>query len=224
MRIAIFADIHGNIEFFTACLNKMRELEADAYYFLGDAIGYMPSGLEVLSKLKQINAKCLMGNHEAMFCNFLEYNCKQEKVYQFSKLLQHKLNIVEEIKNWLPFRIETMNELNILFVHGSPYNPLQGYIYLDSPERYCDFYQYDFVFCAHSHQPFISINKHTTLVNVGSCGLPRDIGNSPAFVLLDTITREIRIIRLNLNIDTLLLDLKSKGVHQEVINCFLRKG
>ena len=40
MRIALFSDIHGNREAFTACLEHAAHHGIDQHVFLGDYIGY----------------------------------------------------------------------------------------------------------------------------------------------------------------------------------------
>jgi predicted phosphodiesterase len=223
VKIAVFSDIHGNSSFFSSCLKAMTEYQVDRYFFLGDAVGYMPYNTEVLALLDSINATCLMGNHEAMLCGLLEYTVVKDDVYQLRKASAHiHSDSINKMKCWLPYHIDSFDGIKALFVHGSPWNPLQGYIYPDSPERYYSNPQYDFIFFAHSHRPFVAANKHTVMVNAGSCGLPRDIGNSPSFVIFDTLTKEVKIIRLKLPVQNLLTDLESKDVHSDVLNCFPR--
>jgi predicted phosphodiesterase len=57
----------------------------------------------------------------------------------------------------------------------------------------------DFLFIGQTHRPWIRKNLHTTVVNVGSIGLPRDHGSRPSYAVLDTITRQAEIIRLTVN-------------------------
>jgi len=225
MKLAIFSDIHGNINYFRSCLLKMSEYQIDKYVFLGDAVGYMPYAVEVLELLNSINADCLLGNHEAMMCNMLDYSSDKDEIYKLkntaSLMPEH---IYKQIKTWLPYKINTFDNINILFVHGSPWNPLAGYIYPDSLERYYDNPQYDFIFIGHSHYPFISKNIHSTIVNVGSIGLPRDSGDMPSFVIWDTIANDLRIIRIKVDIQELILDLKEHNVHEEVLDCLNRNS
>jgi len=201
----------------------MAELKIDKYVFLGDAVGYMPHGAEVLELLNSINADCLMGNHEAMLCGFLDYSNERDKVYQLKKALpkipEHTL---KNIKTWLPFKVLTFDNINVLFAHGSPWNPLLGYVHPDSTERSYNNSQYDFIFLGHSHRPFISKNTRTTVVNVGSVGLPRDFGNMPSFVIWDTITGEVEIIRIEIDNRELILDLEKNNTHEEVLMCMNR--
>jgi len=223
MKLAIFSDVHGNSFYFRSCLSKMAEYRVDRYIFLGDAVGYMPYGIDVLELLDSIEADCLMGNHEAMLCGFLKYSSDRDEVYQLRQAsLAIPKRTFEKIMTWLPYKILSLNGLNILLVHGSPWNPLLGYLYPDSCERHYNSPQYDFVFMGHSHRPFISKNEYTTIVNVGSVGLPRDFGNVPSFTICDTMTGETQIVRLELDNQDLLLDLKKRNVHETILTCLGR--
>jgi predicted phosphodiesterase len=203
----------------------MDKYAIDRFFFLGDAVGYMPYHAEVLTALESIHATCLMGNHEAMLCGLLQYADEKDEIYLLKETRQNiSSDTLARIKRWLPYHIDTLDGIKVLFVHGSPWDPLQGYIYPDSQERFYSNRAYNFIFTGHSHRPFISKNDYSVMVNVGSCGLPRDIGNSPSFVLLDTLSREVTLIRLKLEIKDLLTDLECKKVHKDVLNCFLRKG
>jgi predicted phosphodiesterase len=222
MKIAVFSDIHGNVQFFSACINAMAEHQIDRYFFLGDAIGYMPFCMEVFNVLETIDSICLLGNHEAMLCGMLDYTDAQDEVYQIRRLVKNPF-LIDKIKYWLPFYITTIDKIRILFVHGAPWDPIGAYLYPDSVWMNYDNPQFDFIFLAHSHRPFITKNNQTTMVNVGSCGLPRDIGNSPTFAVFDTSTKKVEIIRLQLDIQTLLIEFENNGVHKDVLNCLMRK-
>ena len=63
MAIAIFADIHGNLEALEAILkdiHKRRRIKQ--IYFLGDAITFGPNSSECLKLLEKHKVKCIVGN------------------------------------------------------------------------------------------------------------------------------------------------------------------
>lgn len=201
----------------------MAVQQVDKYFFLGDAIGYMPYAIKVFDALKSIDATCLLGNHEAMLCGMLKYIDAQDEVYQIHRILTESPLLINKIKYWLPFHITVIDEVRMLFVHGTPWDPIGGYMYSDSAWKNYNNPQFDFIFLAHSHRPFVFKNEQTTIVNTGSCGLPRDMGNSPSFAVFDTLTKKVEIIRLQLDIQALLLELENDGVHKDVLNCLTRK-
>jgi predicted phosphodiesterase len=225
VKIAIFSDIHGNIRYFRACVSAMSALYIDKYFFLGDAVGYMPYSVDVLELLDSLNAMCLMGNHEAMLCDLLEYSKDKEEVYQIKRAASYMpAQLIRRIKTWLPYNMSVIDKKSVLFVHGSPWNPLSGYVYPDSPDSNYDNPRYDFVFLGHSHRPCVFKNGHTTMINVGSCGLPRDCGNMPSFVVWDTAANDPEIIRIKVDVQELLVDLQAHNVHNDVLACLMRQN
>src|SRR5678809_389721 len=68
MKLALFADIHSNLEAITACLAHAHELGADRYAFLGDLVGYGADPVAVLDLIEAYAAKgavVVLGNHDA---------------------------------------------------------------------------------------------------------------------------------------------------------------
>ena len=221
MKLAIFSDIHGNIMYLRSCLSKMTEYRIDKFIFLGDAVGYMPSIIEVLELLRSINADCLMGNHEAMLLGKLTLDRKKDVVYNIEKSKgQLDFKNLQYISSWLPFKEWHIDKCKLLFVHGAPWNPLNGYVYEKDLQPDDNYSQFNFVFMGHIHRPYIKCNKNTTFVNVGSCGLPRDYGNMPSFAILDTKTCECNIIRLKLNVAH--YKFEKMDLHESVISCLYR--
>ncbi len=64
MRLAILADIHGNLEALERLDSHLSGQKTDAIYFLGDAIGYGANPNECFEWVND-RARCfVMGNHE----------------------------------------------------------------------------------------------------------------------------------------------------------------
>ena len=54
---------------------------------------------------------------------------------------------------------------------------------------------YDYIFMGHTHRMYIKKVGKSTYVNVGSCGLPRYIGLSSGYCILDTDTKKVFLRR-----------------------------
>ena len=65
MRIAIIADIHGNLVAFDAVLADIKKRRVDLIICLGDVTTMGPQPKEVIARLRDIGCRCLMGNHES---------------------------------------------------------------------------------------------------------------------------------------------------------------
>ena len=53
MKLALFADIHSNLEALTACLAHAGAIGADRYAFLGDLVGYGADPVAVLELIEE---------------------------------------------------------------------------------------------------------------------------------------------------------------------------
>ena len=224
MRLGFFSDAHGNIISTMQCMEMMRAMELDECFFLGDAIGYMPGGVEVLQLLTQEKIPCIMGNHEAMATGLLPLTEDRDRIYRIRPLLANMpASLLTCIKNSWPAS-KTLNVLGkkILMVHGRPSAPLHGYLHKNnqpSPEETAGF---DVIVMGHTHRPYIQQFGRTLVINAGSCGLPRDIGNAPSFAVYDVQSATAKILRFELDIKSVINTWPLDSVHKSVISCMHR--
>lgn len=200
--IGILSDAHGNIGAFRTAILLMRGLGAESFYFLGDAVGYIPS-VEVVKELLSMGAevKCVLGNHEHMLLQGATA-LEREPIYLHQPLRERLSGCqVNFLKSWPTYRRETVNGTKVLFVHGSPSDYTNEYVYPDTDlDR---FHTSDsFVFMGHSHYPFVRSANGTTFVNVGSCGLPRDDGRFGSAAIYDPVSGQARVVRFDISAET----------------------
>ncbi|MEI9958765.1 MAG: metallophosphoesterase family protein [Ferruginibacter sp.] len=128
-----------------------------------------------------------------------------EEIYQVKKsaevISEENVKFLKELPAEKKVNIDNRN---LLFVHGSPFNPLNGYVYPDSDISQFEGLLYDVIFMGHTHRPFIKKSGMKTIVNVGSCGLPRDIGNRLTVVMYDTITNETTVKEFCMDVNNVL--------------------
>ena len=224
MKIAILSDAHGNDIFFKKCIKDKYFSNVDEIYFLGDCFGYMNNGDEIMSILRRLNAQVLMGNHEAMLLGRIPYEEYKECIYCLNKNLENiSKNNLQYIKKLSTSLNRIYNQKKILFVHGNPEEPLTGYLYEDDMVYDWSQSEYDYVFMGHTHRPYIKQVGKTTYVNVGSCGLPRDIGNAPSYVTYDTKSCEVCIHRVVLSKEEM-KKFTQKTIHPKILECLMRRG
>ncbi|GEM49927.1 metallophosphoesterase family protein [Deinococcus cellulosilyticus] len=162
MRTLIFSDIHANLEAFEAVLKDAEKRQYDRMVFLGDAIGYGGSPVEVLQHLRQLGVPCIQGNHES---NLIRLTRNQQLLINAPAQLALKwqLDQLSEadllmINTWgKTLRLDTQNSrfTDLLCVHGSPSNPDK---YLDSTSHAREeFTLWDGRVCfyGHTHVPMI---------------------------------------------------------------------
>src|SRR3981189_467969 len=68
VKLALFADVHSNLEALTACLAHAKALGAQRFAFLGDLVGYGADPVAVLELIEEhaaAGAVVVLGNHDA---------------------------------------------------------------------------------------------------------------------------------------------------------------
>ncbi len=71
MRLAILADIHGNIYALQAVAGRLEQLQPDAVIVVGDLINAVPFSSQVVDFLRQTDWIILRGNHEFYYLDFV---------------------------------------------------------------------------------------------------------------------------------------------------------
>lgn len=197
MRLGLIADAHGNPLGLDLCIKALVREGVDEIRFLGDAVGYMPGGPDVLDVLAARGVICQKGNHEAMLLGDLPLTSELDRVY---RLRDTRRRLGKAQVDWLtlwPTKSESsMGGRRVLMVHGSPYAPLTDYIYPDSPLTGYAELGFDAVFMANTHRPFVRRVGPTVIANVGSCGLPRDRGDHASCVVYDSVHEDAELIRV----------------------------
>ncbi|MCH2231473.1 MAG: metallophosphatase family protein [Crocinitomicaceae bacterium] len=224
MKIGLISDIHGNIYNLKETYNYL-EGKVDQIYFLGDAIGYLDKGKECINFLIEKNIICIQGNHEQMALGIIDLNEKKDIIYNIKSCLKTLTQEdIECIKSWPTDRLEEIDGITILLVHGSPNNKTEGYIYPDTNLDDFNINNIDFVLCGHTHRPFIRKKGNTTYVNPGSVGMPRDNGKLMSFAILDTKVKTCEIKRIKTSPNTIKLINNNKNIHSSVKNLMKRES
>ena len=197
----MLSDAHGNAYGLRLMLDRFDALGVEYVVYLGDAVGYMPDWKEVFEILDSRVNSSVMGNHEAMISGLLPIHREKEEVYRLFE--QKNLMSREELHRLaaLPTELVVDTEAGkVRFVHGSMSDPLEGRVFLATPVEVGELKGYAAVFCANTHRPFVRLVGDSFLVNVGSCGLPRDIGNLAAGSVWDVGLNPPRIVRVRLDV------------------------
>jgi diadenosine tetraphosphatase ApaH/serine/threonine PP2A family protein phosphatase len=208
MKLALFADIHSNLEAITACLTHAQALGADRYAFLGDLVGYGADPVAVLDLIEAHAAKgavVVLGNHDATVIGRPAdpLNASAQAAINWTR---DKLG--DKQRAFLAGLPLTVRDDNMLFVHASAVAPERS-IYVTGPAEAAISIRAgnaNYIFCGHVHEqnlyytgasgrPMlfrpvpgtpIPIGKHRQwLAIVGSAGQPRDRNNAACYALAD---------------------------------------
>lgn len=210
MKRAIFSDVHSNLEALTAVLRDIETQHVDDIFSLGDVVGYGPNPLECIDLVSKNCRVALLGNHDqgALF-DPDGFNGSAERAIFWTRDQLEKPNPRRDQRwDFLNERPRKYEEDGVTYVHGSPKNPLNEYIF---PEDTYNPRKLDaqfnlierFSFQGHTHVPgvftdsfkFYSPEEFGTekelpengklLINVGSVGQPRDGNPQACYVILE---------------------------------------
>jgi predicted phosphodiesterase len=222
MRIALFADVHGNPDALSAVTARLNRLDADSLYFLGDVVGYLPGERQCLDMLSTLGAACQKGNHEAMLLSATPPPAERDVVYQL-RAANARMDAAElsEISSWPERRELEIDGRRVLLVHGSPAEPLTGYLYPDTDLGSAVDPSYDAIVCAHTHRPFVRRVGETLFANAGSVGLPRDIGRLASLAVYDSVGNDVQIWRVPFDAEQVIARWGDR-LHQETRACLRR--
>lgn len=186
---------------------------------LGDLVGYFHQSIEVLDEMMSRDISVIMGNHDAYAIDQLPYTKEKSELINIDYVRQcMSLRHREWIRS-LPLSLETVVDgKRIAGFHGSPWSPLEGYIYPD----YSNFYKFSdfnwqYILLGHTHYPLLKKVSGLTIINPGSCGQPRDGDYRARAVILDVITDQVEFLSLEYDIRSFLWDAQKQGVPEKVL-------
>lgn len=224
MLIGVLSDAHGNPAGFSVCLAHLLAAGVERIYYLGDSVGYMPDFAPILSRLAELDAVCLRGNHEQMLLGTLPLPERRDQVYQLGEA-RARLEPAQRayIGDWHDATLQVREHgRHLAFFHGSPWRPAEGYVYPDANLAPFETLPYDTVFMGHTHRPFVARAGSVAVINVGSCGLPRDVGNLACCVIHDTCSGDTETVRLPFDVEQVIAHY-GNHMHPSVIQCLRRR-
>ena len=174
MKNLIISDIHANLAAFRAVLDAAGTW--DRLVFLGDAVLAGPQPDEVLSLLRELDAVCIMGNHDREVLE-LDTEALAEKPER-AWAQWHRRNILEPNLAFLAgFRdscVVNSGPLAMRGVHGVLPRDLGGRLWPDSePEHFASLARIEpVILFGHSHVQFKHEQGGRRYINPGSVGAP----------------------------------------------------
>lgn len=179
-RIAVLADIHGNLPAFEAALVDVASCDVDEVLLAGDLVGRGPQGSAVVSRARELGLKSVRGNHEDYLLSFRRHEVPEEwldaEEWACSRWMAAELTEMDaEFIDSFPFSMTASTDPGLEIFHGSPasYNEGLG-TWSDeaSIHTYLAGIKGDALVCGHTHRPAVWRLDDGLVANVGSVGLP----------------------------------------------------
>lgn len=191
MRLALLADIHGNLPALNAVLEDAKLAGVTDYLCLGDVANLGPNPSEVLDLIKQLNCPVIMGNTDYALISPLKISQAKDEASQFSHDLATwcaaQLSDVQKryVAQFQTSHTMTIATKIILAYHGSPLS-YNDYITAQTTDETLEQLLTpvaDLYIGGHTHEQFIRRFANARVMNPGSVGIafykPR---NSDTFI------------------------------------------
>lgn len=196
MRVALFGDIHSNLQALEAVLADIRRRGADQLVCLGDITLKGPLPKECVDRVRELHCPVVRGNADSAY--HPDFHPERFEPRNRSHLAiradfgRHVAALTEEDRQWLqnlPLAVsDTFEGVRMDFFHATPTN---NYVLTMpwapnealAPLRLSDETQVS-VF-GHSHRAFIRVWQGRIHVNAGSVGMPFDGDPRPSYALID---------------------------------------
>ena len=181
MRIALLADIHGNLTALEAALAELAGERVDGFVCLGDVAIFGPQPRETLARLRGLAGPVVMGNTDAWALDPHPHAERDAESALFNAIeLWGAAQLDETDRAYLrTFRPTITVDLGagrtLLAYHGSPrsfHDPILATTPDDDLAGFLGEARATILAGGHTHMPFVRRFEQSLVLNPGSVGLP----------------------------------------------------
>jgi len=186
VRVGLIADIHANMVALEQLLPDLRR--CDVVLGLGDYTGYYTQVNEVIATMREMDVIGVLGNHD----DFVLHGIHQPVPDAVRFGVDYAARVIEPANRaWLE-ALPATRELSCagmkwLLCHGSPWRPLEDYMYAGSAllaETLT--LDVDVVAFGQTHRPLLLTDRRPRLVNPGASGQSRQAPAVATAVVFDS--------------------------------------
>jgi putative phosphoesterase len=185
MRIAVLADIHGNVRALRAVMDDLKDVAPDTIVNLGDCVSGPLEAADTADVLISLAWQTVRGNHDRQLLDRPVDQMGRSDQAAHAELKNHH-------KGWLANLEPTSMVEDVLLCHGAPDDDLTyllEHVEDDGRVRLATRAEVvkrlrgtsaSVVLCAHSHVPrLVGLDDGRVVVNPGSVGLPAYTDKEP---------------------------------------------
>ncbi len=193
LRLAVLADVHGNLAALEACLEEVDALAVDEVIVAGDLVNGAPDSKACWDLARERGFTLLRGNHERYLYDF--HTPQADPLWHTERFAPVRWAVAQ----FTPGELEEMRALPLCYRHASApellivhatarrdnesvlaYTPSSA---IDEAFAGCEAAR--LIVRAHNHLPTARPWRDATIVTSGSVGLPLDGRPTAKFVLLE---------------------------------------
>ncbi len=220
------ADVHANLPAFEAVVRDAGEI--DEVVFLGDIVGYGPHPSGCMDMLNQLEAKAVLGNHDASVLAVRGRTARRANPldwdeWTFDQLNESQLSYLAA----LPSEMAIVScGLNIKAMHHPAGVP---YLHPAMPDsvlaNHLQTVRHPVIFCGHSHRPIDRTVDGCRYVCIPPVGQPRNGDNRAGYAVENNGALMFRSVTYD--IERVVFDVRRIGLGDEFCQrwiSFLRTG
>ena len=185
MRIAVIADVHGNLPALEAVLADVATLGVDRLVVNGDVVNRGPANVAAMRALEGVPHEGTLGNHDDLMRMWVEKDPSLPREWfedafwasaGLAALELQRAGLIAAIRRLpLTVRVEVAGAPSVLIAHGSPRHYREGYGKFLTDEAISEITQMhpaDVLVGSHTHQPLMRRWGHYLVLNTGAVGSP----------------------------------------------------
>jgi putative phosphoesterase len=192
IRVAVLADIHGNLQALRAVLAHQKQLRVDRVVVAGDLISDCPDPNEVVSLIASLeNCHVISGNREGYLAQFTameqdKWRASQQwssLVWTFDSLTAENKTFLAELPDTLSVGLGT--EI-LRIVHGSPSSVVEHlYPHTENLSEHLEAIPETVLICGHTHKQWNASVENKVAFNPGSVGVHFNKQKRAEYSILD---------------------------------------
>jgi len=228
MRIALFGDIHANLEALDAVLQDASEQGCTDHVCMGDIVGYNADPAACLEKVRESAWPVVKGNHDEDASG--DHSLDTMNPVAAAALEWTRSQLTAEQRDWLR-TIRMVRQVEDFTVVHSTLDQPQSWNYVTNKFDAMSNFSYQFTnlcFHGHTHVPRIFVRDSRVsevvadsiviepgmkyFVNTGSVGQPRDGDWRACYVIYDLPTSTVTFRRVEYDIVTTQQKIRAAGL------------
>jgi diadenosine tetraphosphatase ApaH/serine/threonine PP2A family protein phosphatase len=229
LKIAILSDIHSNGDALDAVLENAQAEGAEAWWCLGDIVGYGAEPDKVVDRVRELGAVTVAGNHDWAACGLVSTRMFNRHAAFAADWTSRHTN-AENLK-WLAGLPLVERRENARLVHATPSAPAEWNYCMMIEDAVLEMEAFDELVCmiGHSHYPGVfekdgedirytraaelrlRAGRHY-LANVGSVGQPRDGDPRAAYATYEADTGLLRHVRVAYDVEAAQAKILAAGL------------
>lgn len=199
MRIAVLADVHGNLPALEAVLEDIARAQVDLTVVNGDSVNRGPESAAVMRTLATVEHTAVLGNHDDVMLMISERRGVEENPWYLDPFWGTARLAAEEVERSgqlatisampLMLRIDEPRAERLLISHGTPRHYREGIGPRTTPEVISEIteeFPADVLVGSHTHRPHLARWGRYTVLNTGAVGAPFT-GDTRAHYLILTL-------------------------------------